>query len=417
LLESENLKMVKKIHRLRCSCNSYDWGKKGSASLAARLAAKSGFAVDESKPYAEMWMGTYPTLPTQLLETGQDLQDLLKSHPDDLIGPDVLARYPEPTLPFLPKILSVAKALPLQVHPDKLMAERLNASDPSSFGDDNHKPEIAVAITEFEAFCGFRPLKDVAETMRLEPLKRFLPPFLENMTGGEEFDDGVLKFVVSAVLSAGEDVIEETQVGLGKLAKKDFGHAEYIVDLLPRLQEQYGKRDPGIVCALATMNYMRIQPGEALYVPADGLHAWLAGDIVECMARSDNVLNVGFCPASDRASVDTFSECLTFSPHSPEKCLLPGTKWKSGRTVEYTPPLGEFRMLALDMDQGDGERKEEWFAGAGPGILFVTEGKGEMGAEGETFQLEEGNVFFVGHHTGLSLTAKGGLKAYMAFTH
>lgn len=70
------------------------------------------------------------------------------------------------------------------------------------------------------------------------------------------------------------------------------------------------------------MNYLVLQFGEAVYVPADGIHAWLSGDIVECMARSDNVINTGFCPRADRDSIDLFTYALTFEPHSAEESKL-----------------------------------------------------------------------------------------------
>jgi mannose-6-phosphate isomerase len=173
-------------------------------------------------------------------------------------------------------------------------------------------------------------------------------------------------------------------------------------------------QDPGILCALATMNYLRLSPGQALYVPADGLHAWLSGDIVECMARSDNVLNVGLCPPDARSPVADFLECLTLDPASPDACILAGTRRQGGVTVEYAPPLGEFRVLALDA-VGRPARDETWTAAAGPGVFWVVEGKGSVRAEGEEFAVEAGDVYFIGHHTELKLD--GDMKAYMAFTH
>ncbi len=50
------------------------------------------------------------------------------------------------------------KALSIQAHPNKAHAEELHAASPHIYKDPNHKPEIAVALTDFEALCGFRPL-------------------------------------------------------------------------------------------------------------------------------------------------------------------------------------------------------------------------------------------------------------------
>jgi len=101
-----------------------------------------------------------------------------------------------------------------------------------------------------------------------------------------------------------------------------------MLDLLPRLWKQYLEADPGTLVALVTMNYLKLNAGESISIPADGIHAYLSGDIVECMGRSNNVLNMGFCPKAQRDNVDTFVDVLTFQPHNPEiaylmrKCLM-----------------------------------------------------------------------------------------------
>ena len=198
------------VYRLSCSCNSYPWGKQGSDSLSARLCenqhgwdgedAKSTFKIDESKPYAEMWMGTYPVLPSYVADTGEDLQDVIDRHSKELIGDNVINKFGHTKLPYLPKVLSIAKALPLQLHPDKEVASRLHKEDPDSFTDPNHKPEIALALSEFEAFCGFKPLDEIAQLMQLNPLKRFLPGNQE--TPGATFDNETLREVVRSMLES-----------------------------------------------------------------------------------------------------------------------------------------------------------------------------------------------------------------------
>lgn len=111
--------MVKSVLQLKCQCNNYPWGKKGSASRAAQLCAETpgtDFGIDEEKYYAEMWMGTYPELPSYVLETGEDLQDVINANTHQLLGESVYQSFGN-DLPFLPKVLSIAKALPLQLHP------------------------------------------------------------------------------------------------------------------------------------------------------------------------------------------------------------------------------------------------------------------------------------------------------------
>ncbi|AQK90123.1 Mannose-6-phosphate isomerase 1 [Zea mays] len=141
----------RRLLRLRCAVQHYEWGQRGAASLVARLADHNN--PDPARPYAELWMGTHPSGPSSLVDDGSLLRDwLARNH--DALGPAVAARWGG-DLPFLFKVLSVAKALSIQAHPDKKLAEVLHALRPSTYKDENHKPEMAIAITEFRALCGF----------------------------------------------------------------------------------------------------------------------------------------------------------------------------------------------------------------------------------------------------------------------
>lgn len=235
--------------QLKCYCNNYPTGDIGSKSIAARLCAKTpgtDFKIDESKPYGEMWMGTYPTLPSYVLETGEDLQKVLDSN-KYLIGDNVLQKFGHSNIPYLPKVLSIAKALSLQVHPNKDLAARLHAKKPDQFTDPNHKPEIAIALSQFEAFCGWKPLDVIQNTFAtLPPLQRYLN------AGGPptHFNNETLKEVVRAILKDNDESIKEVQEQLGAIPKERFGNESYALDLLPRLQDQHGKTDPGSLVAL-----------------------------------------------------------------------------------------------------------------------------------------------------------------------
>lgn len=165
------------------------------------------------------------------------------------------------------------------------------------------------------------------------------------------------------------------------------------------------------------MNYLKLDKGDAIYVPADAPHAYLSGNIVECMARSNNVLNTGFCPRADRDNVDLFTDCLTFSAHSDKDVLLPAKTSEKGRnrkTQVYAPPMSEFDMLRTRLGKGDTEMIVKI---DGPSVLFVTDGQGTLVAEGEHFDLREGFIFFVGH--GIEVELKGGstdeLNVWRAF--
>lgn len=389
--------MAESVIQLKCDCNNYPWGKVGQDSLAARLCSKTpgtDFKLENDKNYAEMWMGTYPVTPSYVLKTGENLQDVLNANQEKLIGKTVLSKFGA-ELPFLPKILSIQKALPLQIHPDIELSKKLHAQDPDQFGDTNHKPEIAIALSKFEAFCGFKPKHIIQQLLALEPLKQF-------DTEKGQWSDNTLRGICKSMLTASEATVEDTLRELGNTAKGDFGKQAYILDLIPRLIDQYGTTDNGSLVALVLMNYLTFEPGEAIWIPADGIHAYLYGDIVECMARSDNVLNTGFCPQADRNSVETFVQALTFKQHNADKPLLPRSECEhssSGKTYMFKPPMSEFNMIVTELKTGE----EDAIAPIqGPSVAFMTRGQGKMKAAGMEYELKAGYIFFIGQGINVS---------------
>lgn len=190
--------------------------------------------------------------------------------------------------------------------------------------------------------------------------------------------------------------------------------AGYIAELLPRLQGQYGPGDAGSIVALTCMNFMVLSPLDAIYIPADGIHAYLSGNIVECMARSNNVLNVGFCPRADRNNVDLFADTLTFKAHSREDVILPATKSdrsKTGKTQVYKPPMSEFDMLMAGLRAGEAD---EIAKGDGPGVMIVTQGTGKMSADGKDFELKEGFIYYVAPGVDMKWETESGMQIFMA---
>lgn len=108
------------MEKLECLSMSYEWGKVGTSSYISNLIKN----VNVEKPYAELWMGTHINAPSKL-KSGKPLSDVIN-------------------LPFLFKVLSINKALSIQAHPDKSLAEKLFSERPDVYKDDNHKPEMAV---------------------------------------------------------------------------------------------------------------------------------------------------------------------------------------------------------------------------------------------------------------------------------
>jgi mannose-6-phosphate isomerase len=217
------------------------------------------------------------------------------------------------------------------------------------------------------------------------------------------------------MLKASPETIKECNAALLKLPKSDFGKAAYVQELIPRLIEQYDEGDNGTIVALITMNYLQLNAGDSIYIPADGIHAYLSGDIIECMARSNNVLNAGFCPRADRNSVDMFCDVLTFNPHDPKEAMLPSHTFersKNGKTKEYAPPLSEFNMLATELKEGESDTVA---ALNGPSIMIVTKGQGTLKADSKEHKLSEGYIFFVGQGVEMEFKAEKGLQVFTAY--
>lgn len=353
-----------------------------------------------------MWMGTYPTNPSYLL-SGELLSDYLKKNPQ-LVGKSVLDRFGA-DIPFLPKILSFSKALPLQIHPDLALAKKLHEKDPKKFGDPNHKPEIAIALSNFELFAGFKPTWVIENQMKLKPLERFLPP-QDNKTDSE-----YLREICKTLLSLDGDTVAQTIKELRTVPEAHFGEDTYVPSILDRLCRQYTDRDNGNLVAAILMNYVTLGPGDAVCVPADSIHAYLSGDIVECMARSDNVLNTGFCPRPERDNVELFAQALNFKPHSREAAILSrqkSDKGMNGKTDVYSPPFSEFNVLATCLGPGETETHKSIL---GPSLMIVTKGCGKMNVPGKTIELKEGFVYFVGQGVALDFSTEKGMAVYRSY--
>ncbi|KAJ2432993.1 Mannose-6-phosphate isomerase, partial [Coemansia sp. RSA 2424] len=150
------------VIRLACNVNNYHWGKHGLHSKAAQFAATNpGVSIDDTQTYAELWMGTHASGPSKVFGTDTSLSSIIEQNPAQALGTLVSSKY-DGQLPFLFKVLSIEKALSIQAHPDKRLAQRLHAERPAVYKDGNHKPEMSIALTDFVAMSGFRPLDQIA---------------------------------------------------------------------------------------------------------------------------------------------------------------------------------------------------------------------------------------------------------------
>lgn len=427
--------------RLQCGVNSYAWGKKGDQSAAARFAsatAPSDFSIQQDQPYAELWMGTHPSNVSKDVATGRSLLDLVQDN-EALVSRSVAARYGK-QLPFLFKVLSIDKALSIQAHPNKKLAEKLHARDPKNYPDDNHKPEMTIAITPFEGLCGFRPLDEIAHFLETIPALRELVgedaarQFVETVkrhSGEEETQSEeaapelkkVLRKAFAAVMSASIDALASATDKLVSAASSQGSSfagngvsstpGSVLAELVTRLHGEFGA-DHGLF-VLFFLNYVVLSPGEALFLRADDIHAYLSGDVVECMAASDNVVRAGLTPKFK--DVGTLVDMLTYSyaPIDEQKmrpadypyATLNRAGYSSGSEVTlYDPPIDEFGVVRTVLRGGGAKATFEQLDG--PSIVICTSGKGKISVGPTAQEVREGYVFFVGATAEVVLESEGG---------
>jgi len=426
--------------RLQCGVNQYAWGKKGEDSAAAKYAAATppaDFKIESDKPYAELWMGTHPSNPSKDVTTGRTLLDLVEDN-QALLSQSVAARYGK-KLPFLFKVLSINKALSIQAHPNKKLAEKLHARDPKNYPDDNHKPEMTIAITPFEGLCGFRPLGEIAHfldnvpslrqlvgedvaTQFVDTVKRHSD--LETHSKGAPSDmKEVLQKAFAAVMSASEDAINSATEKLVADAKSQASSfagngvsstpGSTLSELVTRLHGEFGA-DYGLF-VLFFLNYVVLQPGEAMFLQADDIHAYLSGDVVECMAASDNVVRAGLTPKFK--DIDTLVNMLTYNyapieeqkmhPSEYPYVTLNRAGYSSGSEVTlYDPPIDEFAVVRTVLRGGGAKATFEQLDG--PSIVICTSGKGKISVGPTVQEVQEGYVYFVGATAEVVLESEGG---------
>ncbi|KAJ7746763.1 mannose-6-phosphate isomerase [Mycena maculata] len=416
------------VFKIIPTTQKYDWGKIGNSSKVAQFASASkipGFTLEESAPYAELWMGTHPKSPSHVLESNVILSEHLAAHPE-LIGKHVAGRFDASNgnLPFLFKVLAIEKALSIQTHPDKQTAEVLFAQQPDIYKDDNHKPEMALALTPFAALCGFLPLPKIATYLRTtRELAALIPPsitteFLVNAsstTPTGPVEKVALKNLFAALMTADEAAVK-TQLDLLVARYKAGGtqvegESQDIVELVIRLDSQF-PGDIGIFCAFL-LNYVHLKPGEAIFLGAGEPHAYISGDIMECMANSDNVIRAGLTPKL--RDIPNLVSGLTYEAAEPSKHVVDPAPFRASATSTlYDPPIPEFSVVQVVLGAGSTETHPTV---AGPSIAIVTDGAGSVKWTGAPNGLEigQGEVFFIGADTEISFSSPSGLTVYRAF--
>lgn len=429
--------MSDKLFRLQCGFQNYDWGKIGSSSAVAQFVKKSdpSITIDESKPYAELWMGTHPSVPSQAIGFDKTLRDLITAHPEELLGDSIIRKFgSSKELPFLFKVLSIEKVLSIQAHPDKALGAQLHSQDPKNYPDDNHKPEMAIAVTDFEGFCGFKPVDQLAYTLETVPelkqiigeelIKEFvtgIKPTVDVGTQDDKTNRSLIQKIFSKLMNTDESEINKQAASLVQSSQL---HPEIFTKIDPRLPELIQRlhkqfpNDIGLFCGCLLLNHVALNKGEAMFLQAKDPHAYISGDIIECMAASDNVVRAGFTPKFK--DVKNLVDMLTYASEPVEKQKMQPKKFprSTGDAITvnlFDPPIEEFSVLQTVFDKNGG--KQSYKSIEGPSIIIATNGSGLIKIVGsqKCEKIDTGYVFFVAPNTEIELIADGGDEQFTTY--
>jgi len=392
------------IYKLRNKARHYDWG---SADDIPRL---MGIKPDDATPWAELWIGSHSGAPSAAItDSGEtSLADLIARDPRRYLGEETARRYG--SLPFLLKLLSAEKPLSIQAHPNLAQAregfERENRaglaidSPERNYKDANHKPEIIAALTPFTGLCGFRGVDEIrgllASFLESAPvvLREGFAPLTQALSGRDPA--AALRDFLAGLFGLSQQVREALTGYVLSINEPPQGRsASYndAIELVRNLARLY-PGDPAIIAPIY-LNVFRLEPGEAVFLDAGVLHAYIHGFGVELMANSDNVLRGGLTPK--HIDVPELMKVLDFKPYKP-RVIMPDASF-----FNYPAPCGEFSLTRIcggGVANDGGENICLLAPGSligqnGPAICIVTEGELIISRNGRKTAVKQGESLFI----------------------
>lgn len=371
-----------------------DFGWGSTTSMAHLLGiAPSG------EPQAELWLGAHPGSPSRIIDpeaTGgaTDVLQWIDRDPHAALGDRA-------KLPFLMKVLAADSSLSLQAHPTAEQAAagfaRENAlgipldAPHRNYRDDQPKPEIIVALSDrFEALCGFRAHHEAAEALTALDVAELVPRLVALpelfgwlMAGGPEVDALVARVAARVA-----------QVDAEGVADMDAD-----IDTARRLGEAH-PGDPGIICALL-LNRVTLRRGEALFLPAGNIHAYLEGVGVEVMSSSDNVLRGGL--TAKHVDVPELLHVLNFAQGAP-----PWLHPEQAKGIDvFRPEVADFVLMRIT---GDGDVPL-----TGPAIALCTAGSLSLSGTMSEQQVSLGESVYITPDE-LNISVRGHGELFLATT-
>ena len=393
------------IYRLSGYIQHYDWG--GSDFIAEKLQLQN----PERLPFAEYWLGVHPGGATAVdlgNKAHTTLASLVASDKLKYLGQSVVDRFNG--LPYLLKVLDVKDMLSIQVHPsiDRAIAgfareneKQISLNAPErSFRDQNHKPEVMVALSEFWLLHGFAA--DISA--RLQAFS-FLHPFQES------YSTGGLPSLFTAVMSNAFPAANQRLLGhldeiiplytAGKLDKQspDFWSARAFQTFCKN-----GQIDTGLFC-IYLMNLVHLKPGEGIYQPSGILHAYLEGQNIELMSNSDNVLRAGL--TTKYINTEALIQNTRFVETIPQ--LLTKSINKTDVVLHF--PVDDFSLRTLELGHNSSHSMESEF----PSIALLLSGNARWSSEGSgTIPTTGLSAMFIPAHTDWQIEVDQSTQLFIA---
>lgn len=369
-----------KIFKLTGKVQDYAWG--GKSFIPQLLGLQPA-----EKTAAEYWLGAHQSAPSEVIkEDGKvSLKQLIEESADETIGNKVNEEFGR--LPYLLKVLDVKDMLSIQVHPSKLEAEKgfareneqgIPLNDPKrNYKDDNHKPELMLALDEFWLLHGFKAKDQLTEVLQSVPELQHLVAIFEN-AGYEGLYNTVMQWPQDKVNNILHPLLDRIiplykEDRLNK-SQEDFWAARAAITF-----NQGNDIDRGIF-SIYFLNLVQLKKGEAIFQDAGILHAYLEGQNIEIMANSDNVLRGGLTPKN--IDIEELMKYVTFKPVDP--WIIQGTI-ENGERV-YKTPAHDFELSAFELGQGDSAS----FTTDTADIVLVTQGKVQVECGEQQLELGKG---------------------------
>lgn len=361
----------------------------------------------EHKPFAEYWLGAHVNAPSKI--NGDGGLDAFISHQPGVLGHHVQQSFGR--LPYLLKVLDVKDMLSIQVHPNKKAAVAAFAKENEAgialdaptrnYKDDNHKPELMVALSPFWLLHGFRNRQSMQQVLKQVAELNFLLP---------EFEQNGYKGLYETVMTIEQARVNEILQPLlnrlipdyqtGRLEKNDPGFWAARAALT---FNEPGRIDRGIF-SIYLLNLVSLKKDEAIFQDAGILHAYLEGQNVEIMANSDNVLRGGLTPK--HIDVPELMKHVVFEPVDP--AIIHGKATGTAEEV-FKTPAPDFELSRIVIDNG-----HSWSVTTHTTDIFLVLNGEAVVTASNAIELKRGEAFVAFADTALTLLSATGAEIFRA---